>query len=136
VSHVPSVSRVMSGSTSDGKLAVIGDLSHARVERSVTPYIGSGEGYHGSEPAVIPDGVSQEVTHYLGVLGMMISRRPNNRASSEKAPGPRQMTAAAITVAKAAVSLVSNTSTAGAANQEHMLPRPASTATMAAKRVK
>ena len=34
---------------------------------------------------------------------MMISRRPNKRASSENAPGPRQTRAIAITVAKAAV---------------------------------
>ena len=39
------------------------------------------------------------------LLGMMISRRPNNRESSEKAPGPRQTRAAAITVAKITVAL-------------------------------
>jgi len=36
--------------TRDGKLAVIGDLSLTRVERSATTYAGGGEGYYGSEP--------------------------------------------------------------------------------------
>jgi len=35
--------------TKDGKLAIIGDLSLTRVERSVTPYVGGGEGYYGTE---------------------------------------------------------------------------------------
>jgi len=37
------------------------------------------------------------------LIGMMISRRPNIRASRDKAPAPRQMTAAAITADKRAV---------------------------------
>ena len=65
---------------------------------------------------------------------MMISLRPNRRASSEKAPGPRQTTATAITVAKAAVVRVSKKATLGAGSQEHMVLTPAPTATMAAKR--
>ena len=52
---------------------------------------------------------------------MMISRRPNKRASSENAPGPRQIRAIAITVAKAAVGLASNNSRLGAGNQENAL---------------
>lgn len=34
---------------SDGKLMVVGNLSLTRVERSVTPYVGGGEGYYGAE---------------------------------------------------------------------------------------
>ena len=42
--------------------------------------------------------------HSFGELGgMTISRRPNSRASNDDAPGPRQMTATAITVTNAAV---------------------------------
>lgn len=33
----------------DGQLMVVGDLSLTRVERSVTPYVGGGEGYYGAE---------------------------------------------------------------------------------------
>ena len=69
-----------------------------------------------------------------GILGIMISRRPNSRASREKAPGPRQTTAAAITVAKAAVVLVSKKARLGAGSQEHMVLTPAPIATKAAKR--
>jgi len=54
--------------------------------------------------------------------GMIISRRPNKRASSENAPGPRQTRAIAITVAKAAVGLASNNSRFGAGNHENALP--------------
>jgi hypothetical protein len=50
--------------TGDGKLAVIGDLSLTRVERSVAPaYVGGGEGYYGAEygePVVHTD--TREVT--------------------------------------------------------------------------
>lgn len=35
--------------TKDGELAIVGDLSLTRVERSVTPYVGGGEGYYGAE---------------------------------------------------------------------------------------
>jgi hypothetical protein len=37
------------------------------------------------------------------LTGMMISRRPNIRASRDKAPAPRQMTEAAMTADKTAV---------------------------------
>ena len=49
--------------TSDGKLAVTGDLSLTHVEHSVIPYIGGGEGYYGAEygaPVVHTD--TREVT--------------------------------------------------------------------------
>jgi len=52
-----------SATTNDGKLVVTGDLSLTRVERSVTPYIGGGDGYYGAEygaPVVQTD--TQEVT--------------------------------------------------------------------------
>jgi hypothetical protein len=50
---------------------------------------------------------------------MMISRRPNKRASSEKAPGPRQTRAIEITVTKAAVVLAPNKSGLGLGNHEN-----------------
>lgn len=49
--------------TSDGKLAVTGDLSVTRIERPVIGYVGGGEGYYGAqygEPAVHTD--KREVT--------------------------------------------------------------------------
>lgn len=49
--------------TSDGKLAVVGDLSLTRVERSLAAYVGGGEGYYGAEygaPVVQTD--SEEIT--------------------------------------------------------------------------
>jgi len=52
-----------SAMTSDGKLAVVGDLSLTRVERSVTAYVGGGEGYYGAEygpPVVQTD--TEEIT--------------------------------------------------------------------------
>lgn len=42
------------------------------------------------------------------VLGMMISRRPNSRASSENAPGPRKARAMDITITSTMSGLVSN----------------------------
>ena len=80
--------------------------------------------------------VSGKVHVPVGAFGMMISRRPNSRASSEKAPAPRQMTAAAIAVARAAAVVVSNNATLGAGSQEHMVLTPATNATRAAKRVR
>ena len=66
----------------------------------------------------------------------MISRRPNRRASSENAPGPRQMRATAITVAKAAVSLASNNSRVrDGGNQENTLPTQNNPARTPANRV-
>jgi len=52
-----------SAMTSDGKLAVAGDLSLTRVERSLTAYVGGGEGYYGAEygaPVVQTD--TEEIT--------------------------------------------------------------------------
>ncbi|MFZ3213343.1 MAG: hypothetical protein WA188_17710 [Terriglobales bacterium] len=52
-----------SAMTSDGKLTVVGDLSLTRLQRSVTPYAGGGDGYYGAEsgaPVVQTD--TQEVT--------------------------------------------------------------------------
>jgi len=52
-----------SAMTSDGKLAVVGDLSLTRVERSVMAYAGGGEGYYGAEygaPVVQTD--TEEIT--------------------------------------------------------------------------
>jgi hypothetical protein len=52
-----------SAMTTDGKLAVVGDLSLTRVERSVTAYVGGGEGYYGAEygaPVVQTD--TEEIT--------------------------------------------------------------------------
>ena len=52
-----------STTNSDGNLAVVGDLSLTRVERSVTSYVGGGDGYYGAEygaPVVKTD--TQEVT--------------------------------------------------------------------------
>lgn len=43
-----------------------------------------------------------------GLRGMIISRRPNRRESSEKAPGPSSMMAADIIITKKSDSLVSN----------------------------
>ena len=57
------------------------------------------------------------------LVGMVISRRPKRRASSENAPGPRQMIATAITVASAVASLVSNKFGFGAGNHERAVPR-------------
>ena len=42
--------------TTDGKLAVVGDLSLTRVERSLTSYRGGGEGYYGPQRVATPDG--------------------------------------------------------------------------------
>ena len=55
-----------SAMTSDGKLAVTGDLSVTRIERPVIPYVGGGEGYYGAEygePVVHSD--TREVTLVL-----------------------------------------------------------------------
>ena len=57
------------------------------------------------------------------LVGIVISRRPKRRASSENAPGPRQTIATAITVASAVASLVSNKFGFGAGNHEMAVPR-------------
>jgi len=57
----------------------------------------------------------------------MISRRPNSRASTENAPGPRNTMAAAMIAAKTAVSFWSNRFGVGAVKMENpmaMAPRP------------
>src|SRR5262249_37093965 len=53
-----------------------------------------------------------------GGLGMIISRRPNSRASREKAPGPRQAMAAAMAMTKVVVSLASKRLASGPGNSE------------------
>jgi hypothetical protein len=57
-----------------------------------------------------PFRVNSEIYNSGGrfILGMMISRRPKRRASSENAPGPRNAIAAAIITAKIADGLASN----------------------------
>jgi hypothetical protein len=58
---------------------------------------------------------------------MIISRRPNNRASIEKAPGPRRNIAAAITTIKKTASLMSKKFVVGIGNRKRVplkLPRP------------
>src|SRR5258707_15538273 len=57
-----------------------------------------------------------------GVRGMMISRRPNRRASTDHAPGPKQTTAAATTAAKIVGNVPSNGFGAGGGNQERTAP--------------
>jgi len=54
---------------------------------------------------------------------MMISRRPNSRASNENAPGPRNTIAAVMMPAKIAVSLASNRFGVGAAKNENPIPK-------------
>src|SRR5882762_1402679 len=57
------------------------------------------------------------------LVGMVISRRPKRRASSENAPGPRQAIATAITVTSAVASLVSNKFGFGGGNHARAVPR-------------
>lgn len=54
--------------------------------------------------------------------GMMISRRPNRRASSESAPGPSRTIAAAIMTRKMMDSVVSSKVGAVAGNHESAMP--------------
>jgi len=54
-------------------------------------------------------------------FGMMISRRPNRRASSENAPGPRQTIAIAIAAVRITASLVTNRFGAGSGNHGNKL---------------
>src|SRR5215813_4117457 len=58
------------------------------------------------------------------LAGMIISRRPNRRASSDKAPGPRHMTATAITADKSAVIGIPSGPTLNAGNKEKTLAIP------------
>ena len=63
---------------------------------------------------------------------MIISRRPNSRASSDSAPGPRRTIAAAMVTIKIVVSLVSNKLAAGARNHDKVeLRMPSATTTPA-----
>ena len=55
---------------------------------------------------------------------MIISRRPNRRASSENAPGPSRTTDATIITTKTSDSLLSKTFGVGAGNQESVKPTP------------
>jgi hypothetical protein len=55
--------------------------------------------------------------------GITISRRPNNRPSREKAPGPSNVSAAAVTIIPQATSLASCKPQEGAGNQERAIPR-------------
>src|SRR5580704_10694600 len=71
-----------------------------------------------------------------GPLGIIISRRPNRRASSEYAPGPRQITAIAITVARAVENRVSNRFGFDAGIQESALPMLVTAATIPVRGVK
>lgn len=68
-------------------------------------------------------------------LEITISRRPNRRASMEKAPGPRQSKAAAMVAAKAAAGLDASKPQAGSGNNESALPRLLNPATMLANGV-
>lgn len=54
-------------------------------------------------------------------LEMMISRRPNRRASSENAPGPRQTIAIAIAAVRIVASRVTNRFGAGPGNHGNKL---------------
>lgn len=69
------------------------------------------------------------------VGGMMISLRPNIRASRDKAPAPKQITATAITADKTAVVGVSSGPTLDLGNQEKTLLTPIIAATKATNRV-
>ena len=57
-----------------------------------------------------------------GVRGMMISRRPKRRASRDRVPGPRGMTAAATTITKPSINFVSNGPRSGRGIKENARP--------------
>src|SRR2546426_7830657 len=67
---------------------------------------------------------------------MIISRRPNNRASRDKAPAPRQMTATAITADNTAVIGVASGPTLDFGNKEKTLLTPIIAATKPTGRVR
>src|SRR5215813_13843271 len=68
--------------------------------------------------------------------GMMISRRPNNRASRDQTPGPRQMRAIAMTAASAAASGAARNPSFTLENQERPVPAATTAAPSATYRVK
>jgi hypothetical protein len=69
------------------------------------------------------------------VGGMMISLRPNSRASRDNAPGPRQMSDRAITADNAAVMWASTELTLEPGNQANTLLTPTNAARRATARV-
>src|SRR5258707_7744932 len=76
-------------------------------------------------PNSMPSG-SKEAPHDSGLRdegGMTISRRPNRRPSTEKAPGPSNASATAATVIPEATSLTSCKAHQGVGNQESAIPR-------------
>ena len=62
----------------------------------------------------------------------MISRRPNRRASSEKAPGPRRKIALAMVTTKTLASLAASKSGIGMGNHKRAIPTPTIPAMIAA----
>src|SRR5262245_10409784 len=70
------------------------------------------------------------------VFGKTISWRPKSRASKEKAPGPKQTSAAAITHTNEAASLLWKKSIVGIADQKRMPHALASATKPAPKRVR
>ena len=72
------------------------------------------------------DAIQTGEAHDPGVRedgGITISRRPNRRPSSEKAPGPSNASATAVIVIANATSLASCKAQEGAGNQENAIPR-------------
>jgi hypothetical protein len=67
---------------------------------------------------------------------MIISRRPNKRASNENAPGPRNTIAAVMIPAKIADSLASNRFGIGAGKTENPIPKAPKPTTRPATGVK
>src|SRR6185369_15896008 len=68
--------------------------------------------------------------------GMMISRRPNRRASSEYAPGPVREMAALIMITKKIANLSSNKIAVGAGSQDRATPALHMPDRMLARRVR